>query len=86
MEKDNVEDKEGASASQLFLVRFWPDNSGKDGRIEGNEEDRVYGKVQHVLSGEAASFDDWPALMDVLKEMMHHPAQQQPRTRTHKSN
>ena len=57
-------------SSQLFLVRLWTDGAdGVDGaRSDG--ESGVHGKVQHVLTGKAASFDDWPALVDLLRGMM----------------
>ena len=84
MEKDREQDK-AADTSQFFLVRLWPGNSGEDGTTGSDEEDGVRGKVQHVLSGEAASFNDWPALLEVLKGMMHYAAQQQTQSRTHKS-
>jgi hypothetical protein len=84
MEKDKGEDKD-ADTSQFFLVRLWPGNSGEEGRLGSDEEDRVQGKVQHVLSGEAASFNNWPALTELLKDMMHYGAQQEARSRTYKS-
>lgn len=60
--------------SQLFLVRLWIDNTDGGGSMEG-DANQVQGKVQHVLSGEAASFNDWHALMQLLTGMMHQDTQ-----------
>jgi hypothetical protein len=49
--------------SHLFLVRFWS-GGARDGA--GSEWS---GRVQHVLSGEACAFDDWPALVSRMLEM-----------------
>ncbi|HEX8218841.1 MAG TPA: hypothetical protein VF914_06470 [Chloroflexia bacterium] len=84
MEKQNREGEE-VDTSQFFLVRLWPANSDGDSRSGDGEESQVQGKVQHVLSGEAGSFNDWPTLMRLLKSMMRYDARQQSRTRTHKS-
>lgn len=50
--------------SHLFLVRFWSEEVGEPG-----EQKELRGRVQHVLSGEARSFNDWPMLVDLLLEM-----------------
>ena len=47
--------------SHLFLVRFWSEEAGGHKRCSG--------RVQHVLSGEARTFDDWHMLVDLLLEM-----------------
>jgi len=49
--------------SQLFTVRIWPEDLG-DGRAEWR------GRVQHVLSGEAHYFREWPALIAALNAML----------------
>ena len=49
-------------SSQLFLVRLWLDN--QDGRGAAG-----HGKVQHVMSGEARAFEDWPSLIDQLSTL-----------------
>jgi hypothetical protein len=49
--------------SCLFTVRLWPEELG-----DGGSEWR--GRVQHVLSGEAHYFRDWPALVEALREML----------------
>ncbi|HEU5103409.1 MAG TPA: hypothetical protein VFU22_30520 [Roseiflexaceae bacterium] len=49
--------------SQLFTVRLWGEDLG-DGRTEWR------GKVQHVLSGEAHYFREWPALIAWLIAML----------------
>jgi hypothetical protein len=93
MEKDRNKQKEGdgesgqeSATSQLFLVRLWKGN-GVGGESSGDEvEQRVEGKVQHVLSGEAASFNDWPALMELLKGMTYGATRPPARTRAKKSN
>ena len=41
--------------SHLFMVRLWPEDLGS-----GQTDWR--GKVQHVMSGEARYFRDWPTL------------------------
>lgn len=41
--------------SQLFMVRLWPEDLG-----QGQTDWR--GKIQHVNSGEARYFRDWPTL------------------------
>ena len=48
--------------SQLFLLRLWT----ADTRAASDKEKQVHGKVQHALCGEAASFNDWPAVMQLL--------------------
>ncbi|HST06228.1 MAG TPA: hypothetical protein VLQ48_16055 [Chloroflexia bacterium] len=47
--------------SQLFLVRLWASE------VDGPE---WCGKVQHVISGEACDFSDWPTLVSRLQEML----------------
>ncbi len=49
--------------SHLFFLRLWtsPIDSG---------EVAWEGKVQHVVSGQAASFGDWPALVAALLAML----------------
>ena len=47
--------------SHLFLVRFWSEEVG--------DHNSWRGRVQHVLSGEARTFHDWPALIGLLVEM-----------------
>ncbi|HET6261834.1 MAG TPA: hypothetical protein VFG99_06300 [Chloroflexia bacterium] len=70
MAKDE-DSNQTTDTSQFFLVRLWADNQDSQSRAVGENEDVVRGKVQHVLSGEAESFNDWPALMDALKGMMY---------------
>lgn len=50
--------------SQLFLVRLWAEK-GSD-----NEEKEWHGRVQHIVSGEAHTFHDWPTLVDFLRAML----------------
>jgi hypothetical protein len=45
--------------SQLFLIRVWP-AKGNDGEVEWN------GKLQHVVSGEAHTFQGCPQLIEIL--------------------
>jgi hypothetical protein len=67
---------EAPDTSQLFLVRLWVD--GEEGKDERSHEDetgsegraQVHGKVQHVLSGKASSFNNWQALVEHLFKMM----------------
>ncbi|HEX8218843.1 MAG TPA: hypothetical protein VF914_06480 [Chloroflexia bacterium] len=93
MEKNWNDEKEGerqsgreSATSQLFLVRLWKGNENGDGRVSDAEEHRVEGKVQHVLSGEATSFNDWPALMELLKGMTHVATRPPAQTREKQSN
>ena len=44
-----------AQRSHLFMLRMWPEDLGS-GRTDWR------GKVQHVNSGEARYFRDWPTL------------------------
>ena len=43
--------------SHLFLVRLWLNEDGSDG-----EPRACHGKVQHIITGNAASFNDLPTL------------------------
>lgn len=54
---------ESRHRSQLFTVRVWLEDLD-NGRSEWR------GKVQHVLSGEARYFRDWPTLIAALQEML----------------
>jgi len=49
--------------SQLFTVRLWAEDLG-DGQIEWR------GKLQHVTSGQARYFRDWPVLIALLQMML----------------
>jgi hypothetical protein len=49
--------------SQLFIVRLWIEDVG-DGRAEWR------GQVQHVISGEARYFREWPTLIAWLVAML----------------
>ena len=49
--------------THLFTLRLWPEALGY-----GKTEWR--GKAQHVLSGEARYFRDWPALVAFLEETL----------------
>jgi hypothetical protein len=46
------------------MLRLWPEELGK-----GQTDWR--GKVQHVSSGEARYFRDWPTLEAFLNELLH---------------
>ena len=52
--------------SDLFTVRLWQEELG-DGQTE------VRGKVQHVSSGEARYFRDWPTLIAFLLALLSAP-------------
>ena len=56
--------------SQLFTVRLWAEDLG-DGRTEWR------GQVQHVISGEAHYFREWPTLIAWLVAMLP-PTQTKP--------
>jgi hypothetical protein len=74
----NTKENEG---SYVFLLRLWPQVAGgtADGRANGRAEATWCGRVQHVMSGEAHNFQDWPGLVDLLLTMIPVPdvAQQQ---------
>ena len=53
--------------SHLFMVRFWSEDEEEIDETQHQREWR--GRVQHVLSGEARTFSDWPMLVDHLLEM-----------------
>ena len=93
MEKNWNDGKEGgrqsgreSATSRLFLVRLWTGNGVGSNRPGDEVERQVEGKVQHVLSGEAASFNDWPALMELLKGMTHVATRPPAQTREKQSN
>ena len=58
--------------SQLFLVRLWAEK-GVD-----NEEKEWHGRVQHIVSGEAHTFHDWPTLVDLLLTMLPSAGREHP--------
>ena len=59
------------SDSQLFLVRLWRD--GDDATQAG-----LRGRVQHIVSGTAQSFEEWPALIEFLLDpLFNNPPQAQ---------
>lgn len=64
-----------ADGSHLFLVRLWVDEKSAD----ADQPAACSGKVQHVMSGKAANFNGWSALMELLTGMMpHDPGQTAP--------
>jgi hypothetical protein len=64
--------------SEVFLVRLWaggPSPHQESGGTEDREdtkgrEDRVQGKVTHLLSGKACSFSDGDTLVSLLVDML----------------
>jgi hypothetical protein len=48
--------------SHLFLVRLWPDQAD-------DKHIAWHGKVQHVVTGKAGAFSDWPSLVDLLTSL-----------------
>jgi hypothetical protein len=61
--------------SSLFLVRVWAEGA-KDGLHP--KQARWHGKVQHVVTGEAHGFDDWPELLAWMTEMLRTDAGTKP--------
>jgi hypothetical protein len=56
--------------SHLFLVRFWQEGAQEVLKPqEGSDPMEWRGRVQHVLSGEARGFQDWPTLITMMLEM-----------------
>ena len=49
--------------SQLFTLRMWREDLGQ-GQFEWR------GKVQHIASGEAHYFRDWPGLLACLQQIL----------------
>lgn len=58
-----------APGSQLFTVRLWLEDLG-NGQMDWR------GKVQHVNSGEARYFRDWPTLVAFLEKLLHSSHQE----------
>ncbi|HEX8220876.1 MAG TPA: hypothetical protein VF914_16925 [Chloroflexia bacterium] len=61
--------------SEVFLVRLWAGGAlphQQSGGTEDREdrEDRVQGKVTHLLSGKASSFSDGDTLVSLLVDML----------------
>jgi hypothetical protein len=52
-----------AQSSHLFMLRFWLEDVGS-----GQTDWRC--KIQHVSSGEARYFRDWPALEAFVEELL----------------
>jgi hypothetical protein len=63
----NTTQHQDLGRSQLFLVRLWAEK-GVD-----NVEKEWHGRVQHIVSGEAHTFHDWPALVELLLTMLPPP-------------
>jgi hypothetical protein len=60
----DIDDKlKGSCRSQLFTIRFWLEDLGR------NQAD-WRGKVQHVNSGEARYFRRWSALEIFIKKFL----------------
>lgn len=63
MDQDHV-----GHRSYLFTVRLWQEELG-DGQVEWR------GRVQHVTSGEAYYFRDWPTLIAYLLKLSRSETQ-----------
>jgi len=59
--KNNID--QPAKCSHLFMLRLWREDLG------GGQSD-WRGKVQHVNSGEARYFRDWPSLEAFLEGLL----------------
>jgi hypothetical protein len=62
-ELSSTPDAHELAHSQLFMLRLWREDLG-EGQLEWR------GKVQHVTSGEAHYFRDWPALIACMQAML----------------
>ena len=62
-----------AQTSHLFTLRLWPEDLG------GGQTD-WRGKVQHVNSGEARYFRDWPTLEAIVEGMLRRVNLEEPHT------
>jgi len=67
-----VDTRQRQPHAQLFTVRLWAEDLG-DGRTEWR------GHVQHVISGEAHYFREWPTLIAWLVAMLA-PTETKPTT------
>jgi hypothetical protein len=61
--------------SHLFTVRLWAEETG-------NGQTEWRGRVQHVTSGEACYFRDWPTLIAHLLQMLPQAEAQPEKSRT----
>jgi hypothetical protein len=61
---DNNDVGQPVHSSHLFMLRLWPEDLGS-----GQTDWR--GKVQHVNSGEARYFRDWPTLEAFVEGLLH---------------
>lgn len=55
-------------SSFLFLVRLWPWVSPNGDKASWQ------GKVQHIATGNAGSFADWPSLVNLLTSLATTPS------------
>jgi len=62
-----------SQSSHLFTLRLWPEDLG------GGQTD-WRGKVQHVNSGEARYFRDWPTLEAFVEELIRRHDEERPGT------
>lgn len=68
----NIDQKQQPKDSPLFLVRLWADPdiidaAGEDPQPQGGDS---RGKVLHVVSGEAHSFNSWAELVTLMQAMI----------------
>jgi hypothetical protein len=79
--------QERTEQSHLFLVRLWLEEQsasegvarGSDSVFDGQHAGRLHGRVQHVLRGEAHTFRDWQALVELLTDMSHDDTPERPK-------
>ncbi len=60
-----MSESQPSGRSHLFLVRLW---LGQEDSVSAGES-LSHGKVQHLISGKACHFSDWPSLIDLLSAM-----------------
>jgi hypothetical protein len=60
-----------ATRSHLFTIRMWHEKLADD-RLEWR------GQVQHVASGKARYFRDWPTLVTFLQETLNNLPDERP--------
>jgi hypothetical protein len=58
--------KHRTTRNDLFLVRFWLEDMSS----ESEEQRRWAGRVQRAVRGESHEFNDWDALVKVLRAML----------------
>ncbi|HKP52242.1 MAG TPA: hypothetical protein VJ183_06275 [Chloroflexia bacterium] len=69
--------KEHRGQSSLFLLRlWWPEGETPESRPVDEQEGAsamMHGRLLHVTGSGASNFESWPALVELLQQMLPHP-------------